>query len=129
MKRAAAGGNGSRKGTSSCKEDYPECNPKDGSGQVPLYDYRCPECGRKFEVFIHSISKVNELVHSCEICGCQTTRLLSQGRFKFATGHFFEPYVDTDISGEPIEIHSQDQFFRECEKHGKGYKKVPDKMR
>ena len=96
---------------------------------MPLYDYRCPECKRLFEVFIHSISQVNELVHACEVCGTQTTRLLSRGKFKFAPGHFFEPYIDTDITGDPIKISSQDQFFRECEKAGKGYKKVPDRMR
>lgn len=96
---------------------------------MPLYEYRCPECGRKFDVFIHSISKVESFVHACEVCGAQTKRLLSKGKFTFAPGHFFQPYIDTDISGEPIKIESQDQFFRECEKHGKSYKKVPDKMR
>ncbi len=97
---------------------------------MPLYDYRCGKCGAKFEVFVCSISKVDEMVHVCEVCGEQTKRLLSRGaRFTFAPGHFFQPYIDTDISGEPIKIESQDQFFRECEKHGKSYKKVPDKLR
>lgn len=96
---------------------------------MPLYDYRCQKCGAKFEVFIHSVSKADEIVHSCEVCGEQTVRLLSKGKFRFAPGHFFQPYIDTDISGEPIKIETQDQFFRECEKHGRGYRKVPDKIR
>lgn len=96
---------------------------------MPLYDYRCPD-GHEFEDFIHSINKVEETVIFCPTCGKHSARLLSPGaRYSFAPGSFFEPYVDTDITGDPILIKSQDHFFSECEKHGKSYRKVRDKLR
>jgi len=52
-------------------------------------------------------------------------------KYSFGVGHFFEPYVDTDIhpNGEPIKLESQQQFFNACQKHGRGYRKVRDKLR
>jgi len=97
---------------------------------MPLYDYRCPACGVDFEEFIHSIAKLEETVMKCPSCGHPSRRCLSKGaRFSFAPGSFFEPYIDTDITGEPIKINSQQQFFAECEKAGKGFRKVRDKLR
>ncbi len=96
---------------------------------MPMYDYRCPD-GHEFENFVHLISRVEEHVALCPVCGKPSSRLLSLGtKYRFAPGSFFEPYVDMDITGDPIRIDSQDQFFRECEKHGKGYRKVPDRLR
>jgi putative FmdB family regulatory protein len=95
-----------------------------------MYDYRCPACGIDFEDFIHSIAKVEETVVFCPTCGTHSTRLASKGaRFSFAPGSFFEPYIDTDITGSPIKITSQQQFFTECEKAGKGFRKIQDKLR
>lgn len=97
---------------------------------MPLYDYRCPVCGTDFEEFIHSIGGLDQTEVRSPCCGHPSTRLLSKGaRFTFAPGSFFEPYVDTDITGEPIKIESQQQFFAECEKAGKGFRKVRDKLR
>lgn len=100
---------------------------------MPLYNYRCHVCGNRFEEFFHSM---NDPASECVECpACRVTgakRLLSSGmRFTFKTGDFFEPYIDTDIhpDGQPIKVETQQQFFRECEKYGRGFKKVRDKLR
>lgn len=97
-----------------------------------LYDYQCPACGEKAEEFFHTYAQADEAEVVCPVCETPMGRLLSTGfRFQFAAGHFFEPYVDTNIhpEGEPIKIETQQQFFKECEKHGRGFRKIRDKMR
>lgn len=97
---------------------------------MPMYDYRCPMCGEEFEEFIHSIAAVDKTVIISSCCGEESTRLMSKGcRHSFSPGSFFESYIDTDITGSPIQINSQQQFFAECEKAGKGFRKVADKFR
>jgi putative FmdB family regulatory protein len=96
---------------------------------MPLYGFRCPACGSEFEDFIHSIAKVDETVTNCPVCLTPAVRLLSAPKHTFDPGSFFEPYVDTDITGSPIQINSRQQFFNECEKAGKGYRKIRDKLR
>jgi len=100
--------------------------------QVPQYEFRCPTCGHTFDKFYHNMKDAERTTEcpKCKVSGAH--RLLSSGfRFSFETGHFFEPYVDTDIhpNGDPIKIESQQQFFKECEKHGRGYRKIRDKLR
>ncbi|MCS7282275.1 MAG: zinc ribbon domain-containing protein [Anaerolineae bacterium] len=34
---------------------------------MPVYEYRCPKCGEKFEKFVRSASAQNEVV--CPRCG------------------------------------------------------------
>ena len=100
---------------------------------MPLYDYRCPVCGTVFEAFFHTIALADAAVVECPKCRVTSPkRLMSKGmRFSFGVGQFFEPYVDTDIhpDGKPIRIESQQAFFKECEKHGRGYRAVRDKLR
>jgi len=99
---------------------------------VPFYDYRCNVCKNEFELFARKAGSVLDMPECprCRTSGAK--RLLGRGvKYSFGVGHFFEPYVDTDIhpNGEPIKLESQQQFFNACQKHGRGYRKVRDKLR
>ncbi len=39
---------------------------------MPIYEYRCNECGEKFELFVRSMVKQNS--SSCPKCGSQQVR-------------------------------------------------------
>lgn len=48
---------------------------------MPIYEYRCQQCGRKQSIFWRSLSAVNETSTKCERCGSkQLTRLMSKVR-------------------------------------------------
>ena len=48
---------------------------------MPIYEYRCRQCGRKQSIFWRSLSAVNEANAQCERCGSkQLTRLMSRVR-------------------------------------------------
>lgn len=98
---------------------------------MPLYQYRCMSCGNEFDEFSHVITD-GDAREQCPKCNGASRRILSTGmKFSFGAGDFFEPYTDTDIhpDGKPINISSKSQFMAECEKHGRGFKKIRDKMR
>lgn len=94
---------------------------------MPMFNYRCDKCGDIVEKFV----KRYDVVVECEECGEKRVKLFSGYRYTFGVGHFFEPYIDTDIhpDGEPIPIRTQQEFFDKCREHGRGYRKVSDKMR
>lgn len=46
---------------------------------MPLYEFKCPKCGRKFEI-LTSIDKRDEAV--CEACGAKAARVY-QGKCAF----------------------------------------------
>ena len=46
---------------------------------MPIYEYKCPSCGHKFEV-LTSISKRDEV--KCEKCGAEVARVY-QGKCAF----------------------------------------------
>lgn len=93
---------------------------------MPMFDYRCNQCGKQIEEFVKCYN--DDVV--CE-CGAKMQKLLGPGKFTFKAGDFFEPYVDTDIhpEGKPIKIENREQFFSQCRKHGRGWRKISDKMR
>jgi len=39
---------------------------------MPIYEYRCDECGKKFELFVRSMTKQNS--SACPECGSQQVR-------------------------------------------------------
>lgn len=41
---------------------------------MPLYEYRCPWCGEKFEKLVRSLSTGEEVL--CPSCGARVTRRL-----------------------------------------------------
>ena len=48
---------------------------------MPIYEYRCLDCGRKVSIFWRSLSAVNEKTAACDRCGSRRlTRLASRVR-------------------------------------------------
>lgn len=48
---------------------------------MPIYEYRCRQCGRKQSIFWRSLSAVNEANAQCQRCGShELTRLMSKVR-------------------------------------------------
>lgn len=94
---------------------------------MPMFNYRCGQCKKQIEEFV----KKHDDVVICDLCGVAMKRLLSYGKFTYKPGDFFEPYVDTDIhpEGKPIRIENREQFFSQCRKYGRGWRKISDKMR
>jgi len=94
---------------------------------MPMFDYRCDHCKIVAEEYV---KRYDDEV-TCELCGQKMTKLMPTFKYQFATGDFFEPYVDTDIhpDGKPIKIGSREEFSTQCRKHGRGYRKISDKMR
>lgn len=92
-----------------------------------MFDYRCPKCNKVIERFVIRHSDAVE----CPECLATMNKLFSKYKYKFGVGSFFEAYVDTDIhpEGEPIQIRTQEEFFSQCRKYGRGYRKIPDRMR
>lgn len=98
---------------------------------MPLYAYRCRVCKKEFDEWFRTMSGVRRTLN-CPKCYCPADRIISPGiRYSFKTGDFFEPYIDEDIhpDGKPIKIETKQDFFRACEKHGRGYRPVRDKLR
>ena len=95
---------------------------------MPLYDYKCPECGYTQEEFIHSISKVDETVVECDMCRSASKRMLNTGvKMQIPTGAFFEPYMEEDLGPVPVRINSVDHLQEECRNRGLGCRKMPPK--
>lgn len=94
---------------------------------MPSFDYVCKECKIRQEVFV---KKYNDAV-SCPKCGVDMTKLLGRFKFQFGVGEFFDPYIDTDIhpEGQPLKIGSREEFFTQCRKYGRGWRKISDRMR
>ena len=94
---------------------------------MPMFDYRCDPCGVLLEEFV----KKHDDVVLCPECSIAMVKLLSPFRFQFKVGDFFEPYIDTSIrkDGTPIPIRNKEEFFTQCRKNGRGYRKISDKMR
>lgn len=48
---------------------------------MPIYEYRCGECGRRFSVFWRTFTEVNEEKILCKVCGSRKVdRLVSKVR-------------------------------------------------
>jgi putative FmdB family regulatory protein len=75
---------------------------------MPLYEYECGKCGRRFEALV-SVQKAN--AQRCEVCGARCRRLLSPPAIIFkGSGFYTTDYAranDRRPSGDP-EGHLQD---------------------
>jgi putative FmdB family regulatory protein len=87
---------------------------------MPLYDFKCDSCGCIAEQF----AKIDHVVDVCQKCGAQTRRIISTN---YNVVNDLEPYVDREISGEPIYVRSKQhraKLLREhdlVERIGKGW--------
>lgn len=94
---------------------------------MPMFDYKCDNCKVVAEEYVR---RYDDRV-ICSKCGREMIKLMPTFKYQFKTGDFFEAYTDTDIhpDGKPINIGSKEEFFTQCRKYGKGYRKISDKMR
>lgn len=51
---------------------------------MPIYEYHCPKCEKKFEVFIHTTEAKSDssLTRHCPDCGCLSAKVMSEAAYK-----------------------------------------------
>jgi putative FmdB family regulatory protein len=68
---------------------------------MPIYEYRCAECGRRFSVFWRSFSDVNEEKVNCKRCGSDDVRrLVSRVRVVRSEDSRLEDMADPSAWGD-----------------------------
>lgn len=68
---------------------------------MPIYEYRCGDCGRRFSVFWRTFSDVNEEKISCKRCGGdQVRRLVSRVRVVRSEDSRLEDMADPGAWGD-----------------------------
>jgi len=75
---------------------------------MPIYDYQCPHCGIKTNVWAH----INDDCLPCPDCGQPMTRLISPAHII----PDIEPYQDKEMGHEPVVVKSRQhkkQLLRE----------------
>jgi len=79
---------------------------------MPLYDYRCEQCGNIEERFF-SIKKLKKTI-KCPKCGGRA------GRFwgKPPANHIFKPFWHEHLDDHPVYIETKQQLRDECRKRG-----------
>lgn len=78
---------------------------------APLYDYLCSSCHREFE----AIRSVQERAScTCE-CGGLGRKILKPGKAPGAS--LFHPYVEYNISHEPIYVRTPQELRNACDEH------------
>ena len=69
---------------------------------MPLYDYKCKKCNKKFEDF----KMVSEMKTSiCPECGGEAENVFTPCRFNFS---IFHDYVDYHITDAPVHVKSRE---------------------
>jgi len=58
---------------------------------MPLYEYKCPGCGKKFELLyeiweVREMSDIPEVGPHCDVCGAILDRKMSISNFKIGVG-------------------------------------------
>ncbi len=68
---------------------------------MPIYEYRCGECGRRFSVFWRSFAEVNEAKLVCKRCDSdEITRLVSRVRLVRSEDSRLEDLADPSAWGD-----------------------------
>lgn len=77
---------------------------------MPIYNFRCKKCGHSFEAIVGL---------GVEILRCPRCYLMRAFK-QFTPTHFipFRSFIDTDMTGQPIEIGSPRQFSKELHSRG-----------
>jgi len=76
---------------------------------MPLYDFQCLKCKKKFEAF----SRIDDRLGMKCKCGGKTSVLLST-----ANKDWFRKHINEDFDGTPIEVKSKGHLKELCKKHG-----------
>lgn len=79
---------------------------------MPLYDFKCNECGEEFE----DISPASAIAKAwCPQCKevKDVTVLITK-----ANKDWFVPHINDDFDGTPIEVTSRKHLRELCKKHG-----------
>lgn len=78
---------------------------------MPLYDYKCQDCGTVREV----VKKLKDFDREeiCEECSLPMRRLIIPPKLRL-----FRKGIYEDITTEPLYIDSMKQLKAECKKHG-----------
>jgi len=80
---------------------------------VPLYEYRCLDCGKQEERYAGMEEKLAE----CSACKGQMKRLITS-KFHLHTDYASRDFVTTDLTGEPVRITSRKQERELCKEYG-----------
>ncbi|HHE71907.1 MAG TPA: zinc ribbon domain-containing protein [Chloroflexi bacterium] len=68
---------------------------------MPIYEYRCGQCGRRFSVFWRTFSKIDEGKLSCKRCGSrEVKRLVSRVRVARSEDSRLEDLTDPTNWGD-----------------------------
>lgn len=93
---------------------------------MPMFGFRCPVCEKEFDEFLPR--DYHEDV-PCPDCGTVCKRLISSGtKYKFAKLSFFEPYMEDNITGDPILVKSKDHLETLCRENRLKITKGPEKL-
>ena len=79
---------------------------------MPLYDFRCRECGAQEERY----AGMDEREAECSTCQGQMKRLITS-KIHLQTDYASASFVTADITGDPVRITSRKQLRSLCEAH------------
>jgi putative FmdB family regulatory protein len=77
---------------------------------MPIYDYNCPKCGDKYDIW----AKIVEYDLDCPVCGEKMKRLLSASNIICD----IEPYLDGHMAQEPVPVFSRQDKARKLKERG-----------
>lgn len=75
---------------------------------MPTYALVCWSCDATYEV-VRPMSKAPTGTYVCQKCGAKDVKQFWPKDSNVVKSRQFEPYIDTDITGQPIEITSPKQ--------------------
>ena len=76
---------------------------------MPMYDYKCQECGLEFEHFTCIIDRHKV---QCKCGGRAELQISTKAR------DWFRPFSTDDFNGRPIMVESKKHLKQLCKEHG-----------
>jgi putative FmdB family regulatory protein len=76
---------------------------------MPLYDYKCNECGLEFEEIRKIIDRYNAECPKCK----GSVEIIPKAKLQI-----FKPFINEDFDGTPILVESKAHYKQLCKKHG-----------
>jgi putative FmdB family regulatory protein len=69
---------------------------------MPIYEYQCNNCDRKFEKFFRSVTKIPAQISCAECQSTDVQRLMSAPTIQSGSGGNVSQMVDTASSAPPV---------------------------